>query len=87
MKKLLIVLSVLAFFFMAGPVSADWVDDLKPLPKEVIHLAVIFMDDGSEGVVVLKTKNGICTEYKIEGDRITKMRNCNNIDWKDFVKK
>lgn len=85
MKKLLAVLSILAFLFVAGPVSADWVDDLKPLPAGITHLGVKFQ--GDTGIVVLKTESGCCVEYKIEGNRIAKTRNCGDTDWKDFVKK
>jgi len=85
MKKFLVLLSILAFLFVAGPVSADWVDDLKPLPAGVTYIGVKFQ--GDTGVVVLKTKSGSCVEYKIEADKIAKMRDCGDADWKNFIKK
>lgn len=84
MKKFLAVLSVLAFLFVAGPVSADWVDDLKPLPNGITYIGVEFQ--GDNGMVVLKTKSGSCTEYKIIDNEITKARKCGDADWSDFVK-
>ena len=85
MRKLLAVLSVLAFLLVAGPVSADWVDDLKPLPQGVTYIGVMFQ--GNDGIVVIRTKEGCCAEYKIVDGRIAKVRECDNEDWKDFVKK
>lgn len=85
MKKFLVLLSILAFLFIAGPVSADWVDDLKPLPAGVTYIGVVFQ--GDDGVVIIRTKSGCCAEYKIEGNKIVKMRGCDNEDWGDFVKK
>ena len=88
MKKLLVSLSILAFLFTAGTVSADWIDDIKPLPAKIDYISVKFQGGkGSNGVVVLKTKDGICIEYKIFGDKVVKTRTCSDVDWKDFVKK
>ena len=85
MKKLLAILSILAFLLVAGPVSADWLDDLKPLPRGIIHISVKF--HGNIGIVSLKNKNGNCTEYKVVDGNISKMRKCGDIVWGDFVKK
>ena len=84
MKKLLAVLSILAFLFVAGPVAADWVDDL-PLSSDINYIGVAFQDD--DGIVTLKTKSGSCMEYKIVDNEISKMRNCGDVNWKNFVKK
>ena len=85
MKKLLAVLSILAFLLVAGPVSADWVDDLKPLPQGVTNIGVKFQ--GNNGVVTIRTKSGSCMEYKIADDHIVKMHKCGDTDWSDFIKK
>jgi hypothetical protein len=83
MKKFLAVLSVLAFLFIAGPVSADWVKDL-PVKKNTTHIGVKFV--GSVGIVTLKTKDGSCMEYRIVDNEIAKVRKCDG-PWEDFVKK
>jgi hypothetical protein len=83
MKKLLAVLSILAFLFIAGPVAADWVDDL-PLSSDINYIGVAFQD--SDGIVTLKTKSGSCMEYYVVDDEIAKARKCGDTDWKDFVK-
>ena len=82
MKKLLAVLSILAFLFVAGPVSADWVSDIS-LTEDVVFISVKFKDD--KGTVVIKTKSGNCMEYYVVDNEIAKMRECNDTEW--FVKK
>lgn len=83
MKKFLAVLSVLAFLFIAGPVSADWIDDL-PIPNNVDTIGLRFT--GDVGIATLQTKEGSCMQYKIVDNEISKVRKCDG-PWEDFVKK
>jgi len=84
MKKFLAVLSVLAFLFVAGPVSADWVSDL-PLPENVTVIGVKFVD--KVGTVTIEAWDGNCTQYKVVDNEIAAQRKCGDVDWSDFVKK
>jgi hypothetical protein len=83
MKKFLAVLSVLAFLFIAGPVSADWVKDI-PIMKNTTHIGIKFT--GEVGIVTLKAADGSCMEYRIVDNEIAKVRKCGE-PWEDFVKK
>ena len=88
MKKFLVLSVALVFLLMGpimGPVSADWVDDLKPLPMGVTYISVKFQ--GDTGIVVIETRSGSCMEYRIVDNEIAKMRSCGDAGWKDFVKK
>lgn len=85
MKKLLAVLSVLAFLLVAGPVAADWAYDL-PIEKGTNHLGLVVHEDNTM-IVTLGVLGSSCKEYKIVAGEIIKTRNCGDTDWKDFVKK
>lgn len=87
MKRFLAVLSILAFLFIAGPVSANWIDDL-PLTSNVVSIEVDFGPDGTGipvGRITLKTNTGDCKEYYIEYEEITHVRDCGG-EWKTFTK-
>jgi hypothetical protein len=85
MKKFLVVLSVLALLLIAGPVQANWVNDL-PLPS-IEKIALISVDfSSSNGIVIVKTKDGSCMKYKIVDEEIVSTKKCGDTDWKDFVK-
>ena len=83
MKKFLVVLSVLALLLIAGPVQADWIDDL-PLSKDVAFIGVDFSSD--VGIVTLKTKDGNCMKYRIVNNEIIQMKKCNDTVWEDFTR-
>ena len=83
MKKFLIVLSVLAFLLIAGPVQADWVDDVN-ITSDTNFIGADF--SGKCGIVTLKTKSGSCVQYKIVDEEIVATKKCGNTDWEDFVK-
>jgi len=82
MKKFLAMSAVLVFLFVAGPVQADWVNDL-PVPENVTAIGLKFTD--GVGVATIKTGKS-CMQYKIVENEIVKMRKCVDADWKDFVK-
>lgn len=88
MKRLLAILSVLAFIFIAIPVQADWAHDLplSGIPEDVAYLSIKTIDRNVI-IVTLETKDVACTEYKVVKGEILKARKCGSIDWKDFVKK
>jgi len=88
MKKLLAILSILAFILVAVPVQADWVHDLplSGIPEDVAYLSIKTIDKNVI-IVTLETKDVACTEYKVVKGEITKTRKCGGTDWKDFVKK
>ena len=85
MKKLLVILSILAFIFVAVPVQADWLYDIIPLHKDIIHLEV--KSTGNVMIVKLKAKDGFCEEYKVVNNEVLGTRKCGSIGWKDFIKK
>jgi len=84
MKRILVVLSVLALLLIAGPVQADWVDDVK-ITGDTNFIGADF--SGNYGIVTLKTRSGSCVQYKIVDEEIVATRKCNNKDWVDFKKK
>jgi len=81
MKKLLIILSILAFLLVAGPVQASWVDEI-PLGKDVVHIGMHCY--GEYCVVTIKNADGICTEYKIVDDKLIELRVCGSTDWSEW---
>jgi len=83
-KTSIAILSVLAFLFVAGPVSADWVSDL-PLPDNVTVIGVKFTDD--IGTVTIEAMDGKCVQYKVIDNEIAGQRQCGTADWANFVKK
>jgi len=85
MKKFLIVLSILTFLLIAGPVQADWVEDLV-IPNNTTHLNVKFSGVTKKGLVVVKTSS-TCIKYKIVDNEIVKTKKCEDIDWENFSKK
>ena len=84
MKKFLIALSVLALLLIAGPIQADWIDDIG-ITSNTNFIGANF--SGSFGIVTLKTKSGNCVQYKIVGEEVVATRECNIKDWKEFIKK
>lgn len=84
MKKLLVVLSVLALLLIAGPVQADWVDDVK-ITSDTNFIGADF--SGNYGVVTLKTKSGNCVVYKIVDEEVVATKKCGDTDWSSFIKK
>lgn len=84
MKKLLVILSVLAFFLIAVPVQADWAYDL-PVEKGTNHIGLIIHEDNTM-TITLGVLGSSCKEYRIAAGEIIKVRNCGDTDWKDFVK-
>jgi hypothetical protein len=85
MKKLLVILSVLAFFLIAVPVQADWAYDI-PIEKGTNHIGLVIHEDNTM-IVTVGVLHSTCKEYKIVAGEIIKVRNCGATDWKDFVKK
>lgn len=85
MKKLLSILGILAVLFIASSSSADWVDDLKPLPAGVNNISVKFQPNGKDGIVTLKTKSGKCTTYKVVNNKVVQLRKCADPDWTTFI--
>jgi len=84
MKRFLVVLSVLALLLIAGPVQADWVDDVN-ITKDTNFIGADF--SGNFGIVTLKTKSGSCVQYKIVDEEIVATKKCGDTDWKGFIKK
>lgn len=84
MKKILILLSILAFLFVAGPVAADWAYDL-PIEKGTNHIGLVIHEDNTM-IVTVGVLSSSCKEYKIVAGEIIKVRNCGDTSWKDFVK-
>ena len=85
MKKLLAILSILAFLFIVGPAQANWASDI--VEKGVTYSSIGLKCVDGVTVVTLKTKDGVCKEYKVVNDKVTGMRDCGDADWSDFTKK
>jgi len=83
MRKFLVVLSVLVFLLIAGPVQADWVDDIN-ITNDTNFIGADF--SGEYGVVTIKTKSGSCVQYKIVDEEIVATRKCENANWTGFIK-
>lgn len=87
MKKLLSILGAIALLFIVGASSADWVDDIGPMPAGINDISAKFQPNGKDGVVILKTKTGDCVAYKVVNDQVVQTRKCTEPDWTDFTKK
>jgi len=85
MKRLLVILSVLAFFLITVPAQADWAYDL-PIEKGTNHLGLVMHEDNTM-IVTVGVLGSTCKEYKIVASEIVKVRKCGDADWKDFVNK
>jgi hypothetical protein len=85
MGKFLTILLALAFLYIAGAVQADWVSDVT-IPQGVNYLKVHFDKSSKNGDVVIKTRKGDCTEYKVVNSEIVRVRKCADPDWTNFMK-
>ena len=84
MKKFLLILLVPVFSLIAGPVQANWVDDVN-ITSDTNFIGADF--SGKYGIVTLKTKSGNCVQYKIVDEEIVATKKCDDKNWKGFTKK
>ena len=83
MKKFLVLLPILALLLIAGPAQADWTGDIMPLPDNINFIGLDFF--GGAGIVTLKTRDGICINYKVVNDKVVKTKKCEDTNWEDFT--